>query len=38
LRTTDVMETLHDTMGVDAEEDLRRVEEHFRRLQRESER
>ncbi len=27
-----VMETLHDTIGVDTEEDLHRVEEHFLRL------
>ncbi len=27
-----VMETPHDTIGVDTEEDLRRVEEHFQRL------
>jgi len=27
-----VMETPHDTIGVDTEEDLRRVEEHFHRL------
>jgi 3-deoxy-manno-octulosonate cytidylyltransferase (CMP-KDO synthetase) len=27
-----VMETPHDTIGVDTEEDLRRVEQHFHRL------
>jgi 3-deoxy-manno-octulosonate cytidylyltransferase (CMP-KDO synthetase) len=28
-----VMESSHDTVGVDTEEDLQCVEEHFRRLQ-----
>ena len=33
-----VVETPHDTIGVDTEEDLRRVEEYFHRLHSQSER
>ena len=33
-----VMETPHDTIGVDTEEDLRRVEEYFHRLHSQPER
>ena len=33
-----VVETPHDTIGVDTEEDLRRVEEYFQRLHSQSER